>query len=246
VPPGIVRTFSVWPKENGGVFFASESCVLSDCKYCLQCGELVENQQNELCISCLVLELPIRRIRSLWYYEGSVAKLVRKFKYNIDSGLADFFAKKLLLAAKSRDFWQFPTGTPKWDLIIPMPSAIQRLRKRRFAHVWFAVKILAKELGIETFADILKMKVTRTSQAGLSRMERAANSREKFLLDTSKIKFKRVLLVDDVVTTGSTAIYGAEKLMSSGASSVDVLTISRSVRFHDNLRWHAAQLVAKT
>jgi ComF family protein len=78
--------------------------------------------------------------------------------------------------------------------------------------------------------DILARKKWTASQTGLGRKERLQNIKNAFVVnDTSKIEGKRILLVDDVYTTGATANECAKVLLKGGSKQVDVLTLARAM-----------------
>jgi ComF family protein len=124
------------------------------------------------------------------------------------------------------------------NLIVPVPLHKRKLSSRGFNPSFFLVNewaLIVKSLNralpaIPVAVDILVRKRWTESQTGLGRKERLQNIKNAFdVSDSSKVKRKNILLVDDVYTTGATANECAKVLMRAGAASVDVLTLARAM-----------------
>ena len=91
---------------------------------------------------------------------------------------------------------------PKIQAIIPMPISTERLRERGYNQSLVVAKIMAKQLNIPIWQPITRLQ--QHSQKGLSRLERIDQIEQQFQISTtSKLRYRRVLILDDVVTTGS-------------------------------------------
>ena len=91
---------------------------------------------------------------------------------------------------------------PKVQAIVPMPISTQRLADRGYNQMLIIAKIMAKELNIPVWQPINRE--AQHSQKGLSRIERIENIENQFqIISTERRKYKKVLIIDDVVTTGS-------------------------------------------
>jgi ComF family protein len=124
------------------------------------------------------------------------------------------------------------------DLIIPVPLHRKRLRQRGFNQAYLLVSNWGRITGKMNLrsADVAiekKMLFRRrhtAPQTGLGRAERKHNIKKAFgITEPAKINNKRLLLVDDVYTTGATVNECAEVLLKNGAERVDVLTLARAV-----------------
>ncbi|MEN9879447.1 MAG: hypothetical protein RIQ55_93 [Pseudomonadota bacterium] len=120
----------------------------------------------------------------------------------------------------------FGQGRP--DLIVPMPLHPNRLRTRGFNQAAEIARHLAKELGIPCAFDALIRVHDTPPQAGLPRDERWRNLVGAFACP-SPLTANRVLLVDDVLTTGASLSACAEVLRSAGVSRVDVAVVARTL-----------------
>jgi len=117
------------------------------------------------------------------------------------------------------------------DAIIPVPLHRRRLFKRRFNQSAYIAQHLSKLNKIPVDVMSLTRVKATPPQVGLSRSERQKNVRGAFkVLNNKKIKGKRLVLVDDVFTTGATVEACAKVLLKAGAESVAVLTFARTFK----------------
>jgi ComF family protein len=118
-----------------------------------------------------------------------------------------------------------------YDLIIPLPIHIKKLRKRGYNQVELIGRRLSKATGIPIDTQSLTKIMDTESQASSSYMKRGINLKGAFdVSDPSKIEGKRVLLIDDVMTTGASMNESAKALVTKGkVKYVDVLTLVRAV-----------------
>ena len=139
-----------------------------------------------------------------------------------------------LLLTAFRLFWD----KDSIDVVVPVPLHLKRLRKRGFnqAHLlirnWQAItsQLPFDPSDLQVERDVLVRSVPTAPQSGLGRRQRAANIKDAFgLLDEAKIIDKRILLVDDVYTTGATVDECARLLLHHGAAHVDVLSLARAI-----------------
>jgi ComF family protein len=117
------------------------------------------------------------------------------------------------------------------EIIIPVPLHATRLAERSFNQAELLAEALAAQTGMRvSTTSLLRVKPTKGHQAGMGAVERAKLLRRAFRVRAPRlIAGRTVLLVDDVMTTGSTAHEIAQTLLDSGASAVNVLTLARAV-----------------
>jgi len=114
------------------------------------------------------------------------------------------------------------------EVIVPVPLYSIRERERGFNQAWLLVRALSREWGIPAARKALTRVRATETQTHLDRQERMANLHGAFVASNPGVIFgKQVLLVDDVLTTGSTANECARVLRKAGATSVLVLTLAR-------------------
>lgn len=122
----------------------------------------------------------------------------------------------------------------EFDLVIPVPLSREKLAQRGFNQAERLAKPLAGTLGKPLIAAGLMRIREYVSQVGLSGQSRRENVRGAFEADPAKVKGSRILLVDDVFTTGATIESAAEALICAGAQTVYAVTVGKS-EYLDNL-----------
>ncbi|MET1415745.1 ComF family protein [Roseibium sp. HPY-6] len=161
------------------------------------------------------------RLRSVAFYEGSAQSLVLAFKFGGRRELARPMGKWMVSAG--REFL-----SPD-SLIIPVPLHWLRLLSRRFNQSAALAQVIAKECGAAYEPDLLTRHKRTRQQVGLTAKERQKNVRSAFRIAAGRsgdLDGRHVVLIDDVMTTGSTIAACTKTLLSAGASSVDVLTFA--------------------
>jgi ComF family protein len=112
--------------------------------------------------------------------------------------------------------------------VVPVPLSRRRRRERGFNQAELIAKVVAREARLPLETKVLRRTKDRPPQAGLSRKDRIRNVRSIYRARLPlSLRGERLLLVDDVLTTGATAEAAARALLRAGAGSVDVLTLAR-------------------
>lgn len=213
---------------EGDLVYAQEEIVCRDClgkisrfsRVCDLCGWPMENE-SRLCGECIVNPPVYRRHVSYSGYHDELRELILAFKYG---GVEQL---KHLLSGYCVQVFREKIAEP-FDYLVPVPP--DRGRKREFHPVTVMAKLISKQLGIELLTGYLE-KVKRTQpQAELSRSRRLENLNAAFKITrvTPLMEGKKVLLLDDVYTTGTTITKCAELLIKAGAE-VTALTLARSL-----------------
>jgi ComF family protein len=177
----------------------------------------------QACGECVRQPPAFDRARSAFRYDDASKGLVLSFKHGDRPGLARFFAPWLARAAGPL--------LAEADLLVPVPLHRWRLFQRRYNQAALLAQALAR-LAPGRYDPALLRRVRHTPPQGhLGRQARRDNVRAAFRLGRppERIAGRRILLVDDVLTTGATIGACAELLKRSGAASVDVLTLARVV-----------------
>ncbi len=162
---------------------------------------------------------PWRKARAAVLFDDTSKEIVHRLKYSDRTEAGLFMARMMARAGR-----QLITEA---DTIVPVPLHWTRLWKRRFNQAAFLAQHIAKGSG-KVFAPMILNRIRATPpQVGLDAEARRKNMRKAFLVSAqSQIKGKRILLVDDVRTTGATIAACVETLKLAGAAHVDVLTFA--------------------
>lgn len=169
-----------------------------------------------------IAEPPVfARARAVALYDGVARSLVHRLKYEDRLDLAKVMAR--MMAASGR------TLIAEAECIVPVPLHRGRLWRRRFNQAALLAKLISAGARRPLLATTLQRVRATRSQIGLSRAARAENLAGAFRVPRHarhRIEGRRILLVDDVTTTGATGNAAARALLRAGATSVDLLTFA--------------------
>lgn len=176
------------------------------------------------CGVCLTKGRPFSAARAALRFAGPAQELIHRFKYGKKLHLAKPLA---LLAAESLKPFM-AAAVP--DCIVPVPLHDRRLRQRGFNQAQQLGRVLAKVTGVPQAVDNLRRIRWTEPQTGLAAVDRERNIRNAFAVrHPERFAGKRLLLLDDVYTTGSTVAECSRTLCAAGARDVVVVTIARAI-----------------
>ena len=185
--------------------------------FCAPCAALIPPL-----VSAPRVPAPLRSATTRASFEGLVQRLVQDLKYERDLPLARPLSRLLAEAC--------PRLPAVPDLVVPVPLHPDRMRERGFDQAWLLAEAVAAELDVPR-AEALRRVAARPPQVGLPLDARQDNVRGIFAPNPGvEVSGQVVLLVDDVVTTGSTAAEAARVLLEAGAAGVDLLTLAWAER----------------
>jgi ComF family protein len=178
-----------------------------------------------LCGACTQAPPAFDRARSVLRYDEASRDLILAFKHADRTSLTPAFAAWLKRAGEEliRDA----------DLIVPVPLHWSRLFSRRYNQAALLAVALGNLTGKAVMPDLLTRRRATAKQGHLGRLARQRNVAGAFVLHPRRLETlvgKRVLLVDDVITTGATVTNCAKVLRQSGAQAVDVLALARVIQ----------------
>lgn len=176
------------------------------------------------CRQCREIPYYFARAGAVALYEGLLRECLADLKYRFRPELGAALGVLLVEWVKlHREF----LGS---DLIVPIPIHRRKLETRGYNQAELLARPLQKYLGIQIKGEIMVRDKMTESQSGLGKTERFANLREAFrVVDAKPLAGKKVLLVDDILTTGATASEASRILLRAGAVTVNVLTLSAGV-----------------
>ena len=204
-----------------------------DCRACLEVSEdsfcLCQNPKRLIeegkCRKCKSKELDGLYF-GVSYQNKLIKKLIRQFKYEpfikeLAKPLTDLIITHFLLLDKAHNFWE-------GKILVSIPLSKRKLKKRGFNQAEEVAEELSKIFKIPLiFNCLVKIKET-PPQAELSEKERKENIKGLFLVkEKEEVKDKKILLVDDVYTTGATMEEAAKVLKEAGAKEVRGIVVAR-------------------
>ena len=197
---------------------------------CEICGQPIESFYTEAevglhCPNCAPPRYAFARARSMAIYEDALVSAVLMLKYRRMDPLAKWFAQCLALLVRGQGDAYLA------DIVVPVPLHRDRLKERGFNQAALLARALAKALKLPSNLNLLVRTRERPQKQVLSIEERWEAVRGAFATRPgSQVDKLRVLLVDDVLTTGATLDACARALLDSGAKSVVAVTIARAAR----------------
>lgn len=191
---------------------------------CILCGKLLENDETDLCRQCRVdapvcggsrKKLPfLDSWTAVWYYEDPVRSSILRYKFSGKRSYAPAYGR--LLAMKLQQ--THPEG---FDVLTWVPVSAVRRFTRGYDQVELLAAAVGKELGMEPVPMLKKVRHNR-AQSGISgQAERRANVLGVYrVTDPRQVAGKKILILDDVITTGATVGECARVLLTAGAGEV--------------------------
>lgn len=238
-PPNCLSCRSALPSSRPPLFCSScrEQLQWLQPPLCSCCGRpFTGSGADHFCGNCLSSPPHFRRARAALLYHGPVVQAIQACKYQGDlAGLSTFAAltgdsagwRSLITLASPDSDETSPDGFP-WDYVIPVPLHVKRLQSRGFNQALLLAQALFPGKRTAIRPDLLLRLRWTEPQTGMSGGQRRRNLRRAFAASKPEELAKRkVLLIDDVFTTGSTANECAKALKAAGAAGVDVFTLAR-------------------
>lgn len=197
---------------------------------CILCGCVLESEETDLCRACRVdaPECPASKIKypyidqwtALWYYEGNVRHSLLRYKFHNRRSYAAGYGRLLAMKLMNEDGLDF-------DVLTWIPISAKRLRKRGYDQVELLAQKMGQELEIIPVSTLKKIRHNRKQSHITGLAQRRANVLGAYAVtDPALIAGKRVLLLDDILTTGATAGECARVLLTAGATEVQFAAIA--------------------
>jgi competence protein ComFC len=197
---------------------------------CEVCGRPLEGfergpEERLACLLCREKKYSFERARSYGLYQDALVRAVLLLKFERIEPLGKWFARRL------EEIVQRESAALATDVVVPVPLHRVREKERGYNQADLLAKPLAKRLKLPHKAVLLVRTKPRPDKQVLSLEERWESVRGAFATRPgSQVDKKRVLLVDDVMTTGATLDACSRALLEAGAKSVIGLTVARAVR----------------
>jgi ComF family protein len=193
---------------------------------CYQCGLPLQHALKATpCGQCQQTLPPIDYLISSLHYAYPIGYLVSQLKFKHDLTLANIFSH-LLLNTLQTHYSEQSILLP--ELIIPVPLHKKRIRERGFNQALEIARPIAKSFNIPLSINVLQRIKPTQAQSLLKAAERRKNLRNSFII-VKQPTVEHIVLIDDVVTTGTTVYELATLLKHSGVKTVGVWTVARAV-----------------
>lgn len=192
---------------------------------CQSCGEDLRNRRFDFQTSCLETHFSaVTESWALYPYESPVKDLLTAIKFSKKRWLVRSFREDLQV------FGSALASEQTYDMIVPIPLDRSRLLDRQFNQAELFARLLSEAMKIPAQKALIKRHRT-PAQSGLNQKEREINLYQAFRVTKPQcIRGKRILLVDDVLTTGATVREAARTLREQGAKRVDAFALACTSR----------------
>jgi ComF family protein len=194
--------------------------------FCERCGLPFEGEITTRfeCSNCREAELEFVYARAAVAARGLALEVIHRYKYSgalwFEPFLADLLIRRALPELRAAD----------WDLIVPVPLHPLKRREREFNQAERLAGHLSKATQVPMDAALLQRVLPTRTQTLLTRAERAVNVSKAFKVRSGReLSGERIILIDDVLTTGATTSACAKALRRNGSGDVCVWTVARGV-----------------
>jgi ComF family protein len=195
--------------------------------WCPRCGwpfaspVVLLHSPSHLCAACREREPPFDRARSAAAYDGVAASAIHAMKYQ---------RRRLLARPLGALLLPLLDELGPVDGVVPVPLHSARLREREFNQAAALGQVVCRATGWPLWWNLIERTRPTRAQVGLDAAERRRNVRRAFQVRSAEaVEGRRLLLIDDVMTTGSTVHECARVLKRAGADSVQVVTVARQL-----------------
>jgi ComF family protein len=183
---------------------------------CRICSTPLSSEFADVCAGCLRNPPPFSRAKGFGIYEGALADAIHHYKFR---GIRRLHAPlgRLMLDLELSGI----------DALVPVPLTVRKLRERGFNQSLLLARVISRNTGVPLIFNGLLKREGTLPQIGLSAAARISNIRRAFSAER-RFDGMRVMLVDDVMTTGATARECSKELLKAGAKEVVVFVLARA------------------
>ena len=203
---------------------------------CILCGKLLEKQETDLCHHCRTDSPECAGVHknfsfldswvAVWYYKGYIRESLLRYKFRRARHYAKAYGRLLAMRIQQ----EYPEG---FDLLTWVPISRLRRFRRGYDQVEILAEAVAQELDMNAVPTLKKIRHNRPQSGIAGQAQRRANVLGVYeVISPSAVAGKRILLLDDIITTGTTAGECARVLLTAGAEEVHCGCIA-AARHHE-------------
>ena len=190
---------------------------------CGKCGKSLASSGELFCTDCEESDFAYDRARAIWSYDKQMRRSIQQFKYKGRQEYADYYGSQLIAVYGS---WISQINP---DVILPVPIHGSRRRKRGFNQAELLAERVSLAMNIPLLTDYLVRPQATIALKDLGRQDRRESLKKAFAINRRSLGWKyqltRVLLIDDIYTTGATVDACARVLKENGTREVYVLCL---------------------
>jgi len=194
--------------------------------FCERCGLPFEGEITGAfeCSNCKEMELHFSFARSAVAAQSVSLEAIHRFKYQRALWFEQFLGDLLIREAAP------VLRAGKWDWLVPVPLHPTKQREREFNQAERLARLLGDATGIPVHTQLLRRVMPTRTQTQLTRRQREVNMKKAFTcFDGVRLQGEKIVMIDDVLTTGATTSSCAKALISAGAGDVCVWTVARGL-----------------
>ncbi len=187
---------------------------------CKKCGKQLSNKEIEYCNDCSKKKHFYNNGLAVFLYDDIISKSIYRFKYHNRRTYAQFYGKAIADNNGSQ--------IKQWgaQVIVPIPIHEKKLIKRGYNQAELIARELGRNIGIKVDEKILVRVINTKPQKEMNKADRKKNLENAFKIATNVVEYKKVILVDDIYTTGSTIDECTLALKAAGVEQVYFVSLS--------------------
>lgn len=186
---------------------------------CKKCGKPIEDERAEFCYDCQRHPGNYTQGKALWVYKGLVKESMYRFKYQNRQEYARYYGSEIV---RIYGAWMKEN---KIEAVIPIPLHKAKKRKRGYNQAELLAVEIGRKMGISVYPNFLKRTRNTEAQKNLDDAARKNNLKKAFKTKENNVQLSRILLIDDIYTTGSTINEAALELKRAGIEHIYCISV---------------------
>lgn len=200
--PGCDEILTLKNRDRGFCDWCFEEIREIEGALCLKCGKMLLDGTREYCKDCMNINHSFDANRALFLYQGPIVEGMYRFKYSNRRDYADIFSEYIV--SKLDGFLKEINGDGKLDAIIPIPMNEKSVKERGYNQAEALGEYLSEKIGVPCLENVILRDKSTKKMKTLDPVERRINLIHAFKYGKTSVKLRKILLVDDIYTTGAT------------------------------------------